>query len=1162
MFLIEMFINHLFFNFFMKWVIILALFFILIISGCEGVQESPERINVNEKSIEPEYITLPENAPKYQEGIIHIKFKEGSDVVYEEEAIDFVNNIKENNFQLSDVVEVKKVFMAKPSTKNYEIKKQIGLDRWVEISFPKGVRVDEEILLWEKIPSVEKTDLVPIYYPTVVPNDPQFDYQWYHYNMGDHIHGLPTTPDADIDSVEAWDIETGEVLVANLEPIQWYHEDIVDNVWQNLNEDADQDGHVLEWDSELSRYVFDSGDMDNQDGTFWNNYTDNGYADDFIGWDFANNDNDPYIPGDDHGLKTAGAFLAKSDNNIGVAGVCWNCRLVLAGRVFPSSQMFEYVIDNGVRVISMSFLGLFSMGDALQYAHTMGVVVLASSGNSGEEDENLFCENENVICVSGSTVFDEQMFSYGNTIDVAAPGDHIRTTFPDNIYGWTWGTSFSAPITAGVAGLVLTKNPNLSPNEILSLIQSSTDQFVNPDKYSGNGRLNAHTALQLTEESLIYGSFPVAMINAVETEISDTNLEIYGTANSPDFIDYQILYGEGFYPTSWDILTQETTPVERGLLYSFDLSQLYPNNYQIKLVVTDTNGQSAIDSYHLSFFNSPFGWPQLTGGDVRSSPALGDIDNDNELEIVVGSNDNSVYVWNGDGTIAPGWPQSTDGEVRSSPALGDIDNDNELEIIVASYDGSVYAWNGDGSFVPGWPILVEGGFIYSSPALGDIDGDGELEIVIGTYGVSPSVYAWNGDGTIAPGWPIFIGNWVISSPALGDIDNDGELEIVVGSNDNSVYVWNGDGTIAPGWPKLTGGDVRSSPALGDIDNDNELEIVVGSNDNSVYVWNGDGTIVSGWPQQTGDFLYSSPALGDIDGDDELEIVVGSNDNSVYVWKTEMPYNSEKMDWPMFRHDVQRTGNYNFGEIIEDISNKVKNPSFEIDAGIDYYPDWDLDDKIPNNSIPDGWHYWDGGQAEGVMDSQEFFLGNNSFKIDLPEIVEEDRNALYQDVPVVYKNKYKVSGYVKTNCLDENCYGTILTTCRDEDHNQIYGCGFNTPENQIERIFGNSDWTKIEYTLEGDNIDADYIRVYCYHTPWNSEYPNPGAGTILCDDFKVEEISKPEEELPDIATTRQLLQPKEIQEQLELEKKTKELPKSKQRLSPLQGFWDKLLEILF
>ena len=100
MFLIEMFINHLFFNFFMKWVIILALFFILIISGCEGVQESPERINVNEKSIEPEYITLPENAPKYQEGIIHIKFKEGSDVVYEEEAIDFVNNIKENNFQL------------------------------------------------------------------------------------------------------------------------------------------------------------------------------------------------------------------------------------------------------------------------------------------------------------------------------------------------------------------------------------------------------------------------------------------------------------------------------------------------------------------------------------------------------------------------------------------------------------------------------------------------------------------------------------------------------------------------------------------------------------------------------------------------------------------------------------------------------------------------------------------------------------------------------------------------------------------------------------------------------------------------------------------------------------------------------------------------------
>jgi len=269
------------------------------------------------------------------------------------------------------------------------------------------------------------------------------------------------------------------------------------------------------------------------------------------------------------------------------------------------------------------------------------------------------------------------------------------------------------------------------------------------------------------------------------------------------------------------------------------------------------------------------GWPVTTGGSVLSSPALGDIDGDGDMEIVVGSGDDKVYAWHHDGTLVTGWPKTTGGSVWSSPALGDIDGDGDIEVVV-----EVYAWHHNGTLVKGWPKTT-GSLVVSSPALGDIDGDGDIEIVAGSG--DGKVYVWHHNGTLVKGWPKATGGSVYSSPALGDINGDGDLEIVVGSWDDKVYAWHHDGTLVTGWPKTTGGGVWSSPALGDINGDGDIEIVVGSLDEKVYAWHHDGTLVTGWPKTTDFLVYSSPALGDIDGDGDLEIVVGSKDDRVYAW---------------------------------------------------------------------------------------------------------------------------------------------------------------------------------------------------------------------------------------------------------------------------------------
>lgn len=307
------------------------------------------------------------------------------------------------------------------------------------------------------------------------------------------------------------------------------------------------------------------------------------------------------------------------------------------------------------------------------------------------------------------------------------------------------------------------------------------------------------------------------------------------------------------------------------------------------------------------------GWPQTTGGRVKSSAAVADLDNDGFNEIIVYAGDTKLYVWDYSGELKEGWPQSTSGKadqgghivLAASPGTGDLDRDGFQEIAVATNDGKVYLFHHDGTKVAGWPQEVSHA-IYSSTLLADINGDSTLEVIAAA--LNGEVHIWQSDGEVLPGWPqrMFMGTY--SSPAVGNLDNDDRLEIVVGSDDGRVYAWHADGSKMERWPVLTQSAVKSSPALADINSDGKLDVVIGSNDGKVYAFNADATYLPDWPKNSPQsWVFSSPAIADLDGDADLEVLVGSHDRGVHIWDEPGKCQPNAIIWGMFRSTANHSG---------------------------------------------------------------------------------------------------------------------------------------------------------------------------------------------------------------------------------------------------------------
>ena len=760
-----------------------------------------------------------------------------------------------------------------------------------------------------------------------IPNDPSFTLQWYLRNTG-QSGGSPGT---DLDALMAWDINTGDesIVVAVIDTgVDYNHPDLADNIWHNTGE------------------VSDDG-IDN-DG--------NGYVDDVIGWDFVSvpdywaaddedagpEDNDP-MDRAGHGTYCAGAIAAVGNNGIGISGVTWKCKIMPVRIGFRTSdggsnffspdaaRGIRYAADNGARVINLSWIIRSApavVSDAIKYAYSKGVVVIGAVGNDDAKGAVFPASMTEVIGVAATDGDDNRALwvvpqppmpgegsNYGIGIDVAAPGVEILTTALNSGYLEVTGTSISAAIASGLAGLVLSVHPGFDVEEVRSILKSSAESELNSEKYVGYGRINAYRALLINDVPGAEITFPDnnTMLSGI--------VEIKGSANghSNDLGHYTVEYAKGIYPQEWTLVADSSDPVEQDILATWDTDTVADGKYTLKLTVYDDEGNYKVVK-KVVYVNKDIheGWPVKVEDQILAHPVAGDINGDGLKEVVVASRNGNLYVFKSTGELF--FEKFLDGNIFTSPVLADINADGNPEIIVATDSefspppSKVYVFDNQGNALGGWPKEIDAGNCLAI-SVGDIDGDGNSEIVASTlrnYGAQKSiVYVWNADGSSYGdgGWPkeielnfppnVGTAQDYSNQPVLADLDADGKLEIIVSIpvyEKGTVYVWKHDGSNFHGWPLDSGDGYTVHISVGDIDADGDLELVGVKKNGRLLIWNSDGSsyMTPEWPKDLPGAL-SDPVLADLDRNGDLEIVVQSNSGHVYVYNHDGSFLS---GWPI------------------------------------------------------------------------------------------------------------------------------------------------------------------------------------------------------------------------------------------------------------------------
>lgn len=757
----------------------------------------------------------------------------------------------------------------------------------------------------------------------MIPNDPYFSSYGTWGQPSYDLYGI-----RNIQCTTAWDQTLGNgITVAVIDSgVDKTHPDMEDNIWVNSDEIPD-----------------DGIDNDN-----------NGKIDDTWGWNFAYNDNNPV---DDwgHGTHVAGIIAASGNNNQGVIGVAPEAKIMAirtsgyGGIAFDSAQAegIMYAANNGADVINCSWSGLGSsqaIKDAIDYAYSMGVVVIASASNDNTDAKYYYpaCFN-NVITVAAVDYNNEHVIftNFGNKIDVAAPGWDIlslRATGamlggpPEGTkYLLMTGTSQAAPHVAGLAALILSLHPAYTVEQVRQAIRASAVDILTPgfDPYSGYGCINVSNAVNVNNplESRITGPALGSIANG--------NVTITGIAKGSGFSNYTLEYGIGNEPTVWNLISQGNTPVDNGQLGVLNTTNIPDGYYVFRLRATDTYQRTFEDRLEIKIKNisiSDPGSPSQPSMAREFKPganipiygvATGPGFQYYRMEWAAGLNPTSGWSTSGftlenngstpvNGVLLAHWNSQvspgTAGFYTLRLLVYNANFTNETRTIIY-LEPDLLTVN--------WPQKLDFPFSNRNNILPAKDAAGMPSLVLSLPNTNAGFKRYSWSGTPLYSTSFLSGNY--RQAAVGNLDgNAGDETVVI--KDNNICIIKPDNTIlsefpaTPPYPPETLYFYYSPIILQDVNGDSNLEILTlgrngGRTRSYLYIRNVQGAILStiilpdNWTDSDVPML-----VVDLNNDGQKEIIccqgdaVPSNSLKAYTWDGQ-PYN-----WgnPVFQNETIRT----------------------------------------------------------------------------------------------------------------------------------------------------------------------------------------------------------------------------------------------------------------
>jgi subtilisin family serine protease len=461
----------------MQKVFLVGVFFLSVMimyNGCQSVDEHALLTDVSETQATPVFEKANSQGLglQYVSGELIVKFKSG------------VSDVKRGAALLSVRGEgAKKI--------HTQAMKKVGDNEGITVvRTPMGVL--DAVRALQGLAEVEYAEPNYIYYHTATSNDP-------YYTNGSlwGMYGDATTPTNQYgcQAGEAWaagNVGSSTVIVGVIdEGIMITHPELTANIWVN---------------------PFDSKDGIDNDG--------NGYIDDINGWDFDGNNNTVYDgSADDHGTHVAGTIGAKGGNAVGVAGVCWNIKIISGkflgkrgGTTTNAILAVDYFTDlrtrHGLNIVATNNSwggGAFSQAlqDAIERSNQANILFVAAAGNVGSNNDVTPSypsgyPNANIIAVASITSLGtiSSFSNYGLTkVDLGAPGSSIYSTIPSKSgaasYASYSGTSMATPHVTGAVALYAATHPGTSAATIKNAVLSST---IPTSSLSGKcvtgGRLN------------------------------------------------------------------------------------------------------------------------------------------------------------------------------------------------------------------------------------------------------------------------------------------------------------------------------------------------------------------------------------------------------------------------------------------------------------------------------------------------------------------------------------------------------------------------------------------------------------------------------------------------------------------------------------------------